>query len=285
VSTLVPEAPEAAAHHRPGKTVLQPRSGWQAIHLHELWDYRELLWILAMRDIKVRYKQTVLGAAWALLQPLLQTIVFVAFFSGMAPSDVNPKVFFFSGSLIYQLFATAITNSGNSLVGNQNLITKVYFPRLVIPIAAVITSLIDFAIGLVLLVAMLGYYHVMPGPIIVLFPVFVLLAFLASLGVGLWLSAMNVEFRDVRYVIPFMVQFMMFVTPVIYPVSFVHQRWKRILLSLNPMTGPVEGFRWCVLHTEVHWNIMLISIGMIVVLLVSGLFYFRRMEKNFADLV
>jgi lipopolysaccharide transport system permease protein len=267
------------------KTILRPRAGWQAINLREIFHYRELLWILAMRDIKVRYKQTILGAGWALLQPLLQTIVFVAFFGGYVPDNVNPKIFFMCGSLLWQLFATAVTNSGNSLVGNQNLITKVYFPRLVIPVAAVITSLVDFLIGLVLLAAMLLIYRVAPSPMAILFPVFVLLAFLASLGVGLWLSAMNVEFRDVRYIIPFIVSFMIFVTPVIFPVSHFHKQWLRILLSLNPMTGPVEGFRWCILGTEIHGEILGISIGMIALILISGLFYFRRMEKNFADVV
>ncbi len=267
-----------------GKIILEPRSGWQPIHFKDLWEYRELLWTLALRDVRVRYKQTVLGAAWAIIQPLANTIVFVVFFSGYAPAGVTPQIFFFAGLLPWQLFATSVTNASNSLVGSQQLITKIYFPRLVIPLAAVVTSLIDFAISLVVLGLMMGFYRVAPSPMIFLAPVFVVLAFLAALAVGLWLSALNVEFRDVRYVVPFLVQFWLFVTPVIYPASHFKKLWVRVLLSVNPMSGAVEGFRWCVLGTERPSGMLLASVGMVAILLVGGLYYFRRMERTFADI-
>jgi lipopolysaccharide transport system permease protein len=271
---------------RNNKAVLEPRSGWQAIHFGELWQYRELLFILAGRDIKVRYKQTVLGAAWALIQPLLNTIVFVAIFSGLAPGGCNPKIFFFAGNLIWILFSSAVSSAGNSLIGNQNLIAKVYFPRLVIPIASVIVSLADFCVGFGLLIVMMLIFRVEWPETMLLIPVFVAMAFLAALSVGLWLAALNVEFRDIRYVIPFLVQFGIFITPVIYPANrFDKTPWKLYLLGLNPMSGVVEGFRWCILGTEVHWYLVVMSGITTLILLTGGLFYFRRMEKTFADLV
>ena len=217
------------------------------MNLKELWTYRELLWILAMRDVRVRYKQTLLGVAWAILQPFLTMVVFTIVFArlaGVSTDGVQPELFYFCGLLPWQLFASSMAQAGNSLVGNQNLITKVYFPRLVIPIAAVITGLIDFAIGLALLLLMMVWYGVMPGKAILAMPIFVLLAFTAALAVGLWLSALNVEYRDVRYAIPFLAQFGLFVTPIAYPSSLVPEGLKRTLLGLNPMTGVVEGFRW-----------------------------------------
>jgi lipopolysaccharide transport system permease protein len=284
--SLTSQIPAQQSPPAPGavKLVLQPRSGWQPIHFGDLWKYRELLWTLALRDIRVRYKQTVLGAAWAIIQPLANTIVFVAFFSGFAPPGISAQVFFFTGLLPWQLFSTSLTNASNSLVGSQQLITKVYFPRLVIPLAAVVTSLIDFAISFAVLVLMMAYYRVPPSPMCLMAPLFVVLAFLAALAVGLWLSAMNVEFRDVRYVVPFLVQFWLFVTPVIYPASHVHTPWKRILLGLNPMSGVVEGFRWCILGTDRPSGMILASVGMVLVLLIGGLYYFRRMERTFADI-
>jgi lipopolysaccharide transport system permease protein len=266
-------------------TVLRPQVGWRAIGLHELWEYRQLLVILALRDIRVRYKQTVLGVAWAILQPLLTMIIFVAFFAGHAPRGVVPQLFFYTGLLPWQLFATSLTSAGNSLVANESLITKVYFPRLVMPIAAVVTALIDFTIASVLLVGLMIYYRTAPGPAVLLLPAFILMGFLAALGVGLWLAAMNVEFRDIRYIIPFLTQFMLFVTPVIYPYTEVHAGWKRLLLSINPMSGVVEGFRWCLLGTPLPTRLLLSSIAMILLLLTGGVFYFRRMERNFADLI
>lgn len=270
------------------RVLLRRRTGWQPVHLSELWRYRELLWILALRDIKVRYKQTALGAMWAILQPFLTMLVFTIFFArlGKLPTDgVQPQLFYFCGLLPWQLFSNALTQAGNSLVGNQNLITKVYFPRLVIPIAAVITGLIDFAIALLVLAGMMVWYHVPPAPQLLLFPAFVAMGFLAAVGVGLWLSALNVEFRDVRYVIPFLTQFWLFITPIAYPSSIVPAGWKRMVLGLNPMSGVVEGFRWCVLGTPAPGRVIVLSLATILVLLVGGLFYFRRMEKTFADLV
>jgi len=269
------------------EVLLRPRKGWQPIDLIDLWNYRELLIILALRDIKVRYKQTVLGAAWAIIQPFVQMIVFTML-AGMGNIDtqgIPAPVFYFCGSIIWMLFATALTNSSNSLVGSQNLITKIYFPRLVIPISAVITSLLDFAIALAMFfVIVLVYRQPLHWQMLSL-PIFVALAFFAALAVGLWLSAMNVEFRDVRYIIPFMVQIWLFITPVIYPAASVIKPWKRIMLACNPMTGVVEGFRWCMLGTPWPGRLLVVSMASITVLLIGGLFYFRRMEKTFADLV
>jgi lipopolysaccharide transport system permease protein len=270
---------------RAGTTVLRPESGWRPIRFGELWNYRELLWILALRDVRVRYKQTLLGVAWAILQPLLQMLVFVAFFSGYSPPGVKPQLFFFVGLLPWQLFSTSMNNAGNSLIANQGLITKVYFPRLVIPIASVITALLDFLVASLMLIGLMLYFHVAPKPAVLLIPFFVALNFLASMAVGLWLAALNVEYRDVRYVIPFLTQFWLFVTPLIYPYSGVQSPWRRGLLALNPMSGVVEGFRWAILGTEFHPQLLASSVGVIAILLISGLFYFRRMEETFADVV
>jgi lipopolysaccharide transport system permease protein len=270
------------------RVLLRRRSGWQPVNLKELWHYRELLWILAVRDIRVRYKQTLLGVTWAVLQPLLTMLVFTIFFAklGNLPTDgVQPQLFYFCGLLPWQLFSNSLTQAGNSLVGNQNLITKVYFPRLAIPIAAVVTGLVDFAVAMLVLIPMMAWYHAVPGWQVIMFPVFVAMAFLAALAVGLWLSALNVEYRDVRYVIPFLVQFWLFVTPIAYPASLVPAGWKRVVLGLNPMSGVVEGFRWSMLGRPTPGPLVWVSVVMIAVLLVSGLLYFRRMEKTFADLV
>jgi lipopolysaccharide transport system permease protein len=270
---------------RPGATVIEPRAGWQPVHFADLWAYRELLLILALRDVRVRYKQTVLGIAWALIQPILQTAVLVIFFKGFSPPNVSPLLFYFCGLLPWQLFSTALTNSSNSLISNQNLITKIYFPRLVIPISAVITSLVDFAVSFALLICIMIYQRAVPSPLCLLLPVFIAMSFFAALSIGLWLSALNVEFRDVRYVVPFFVQFWFFITPIIYPASHVPAGWKRTLLGLNPVSGAVEGFRWCLLGIDYEPTLMLTSLGMIAVLLIAGLFYFRRVEQNFADVI
>jgi len=269
------------------KLKLRPKVGWQPVDFAELWHYRELLWILALRDIRVRYKQTALGVAWALVQPLLQMVIFTILFAGngFPTDDVAAPLFYFGGMLPWLLFSNSLTNSGNSLVGNQNLITKVYFPRLVIPMAAVVTGLIDFAIALVVLAGMMAAYRVTPSPAIILLPLFILLAFAAALAVGLWLSALNVEYRDVRYVIPFLVQSWFFISLVIYPSSMVTKRWKRALLGMNPMSGVIEGFRWCMFGKPAPGPMLLVSVATIGVLLIGGFYYFRRMEKTFADLV
>ncbi|MGB6877092.1 MAG: ABC transporter permease [Candidatus Acidiferrales bacterium] len=271
----------------PRKLKLRPKSGWQPIDFAELWYYRELLWILAKRDIQVRYKQTVLGILWAVIQPFAQMIIFTLLFAknGFSTDGIIPPVFYFSGSICWMLFANSLTTAGNSLTNNQNLITKVYFPRLVMPIAAGVTGFVDFAISFLLLIVLMAWYHVVPTLTILLLPVFVALAMLASLAISLWLSALNVQYRDVRYAINFVVQFWFFVTPVIYPSSIVKAHWKKVILGINPMSGVVEGFRWCLFGRPAPGAMTVVSIVTIFVLLTGGLFYFRRMEKTFADFV
>lgn len=268
--------------------ILQPSRGFLKLKLRDLWEYRELLYFLVWRDVKVRYKQTVLGAAWAVLQPVMTMIVFSIFFGRLAkvPSDGIPyPVFAFTALLPWQLFAYALNESSNSLVSNQNLITKVYFPRLVIPIAAVLAGLVDFGIAFVILMGLMWYYGIVPTAAVALLPLFVLLAIVTALAVGLWLSALNVKYRDVRYTIPFLTQLWMFATPVAYPSSIVPKPW-RALLGLNPLAGVVEGFRWALLGRATEPGPLLaVSIAVVLALLVGGLIYFRRTESTFADVV
>ena len=268
--------------------VIQPSTGWVSLRLAELWESRELLGFLIWRDVAVRYKQTVLGVAWAVIQPFFTMVIFSVFFGALAkmPSDGIPyPVFAFCGLLPWQLFAHALNDSGNSLVASQNLITKVYFPRLVIPIAAVVAGLVDFAIAFLILLAMMAVFHVVPTASIAMLPVFLCLAVASALAVGLWLSALNVRYRDVRYMIPFLTQVWLFTTPVAYSSTLVPARW-RLLYGLNPMVGVVEGFRWSLLGTA-HGPgpMLLVSAAVVLLLLVSGLYYFRRMERTFADIV
>jgi len=267
---------------------IEPASSWPALGLRELWEYRELLYFLTWRDIKVRYKQTALGAAWAVIQPFFLMVVFSLFFGRLAgvPSDGVPyPIFSFCGLLPWQLFANSLTQSSNSLVGSQNLITKVYFPRLVVPISAVLGGLVDFAISFVILLGMLFYYGIMPGWQIVALPGLIVLAVMTALAVGLWLSALNVQYRDVRYTINFLVQFWLFATPVAYPSSIVPEKW-RAVYGLNPMVGVVDGFRWALLgRPQSPGVLVLVSTVVVLLLLVGGLYYFRRMEQQFADIV
>lgn len=267
---------------------IRPSGRWMSVGLRELWEYRELLYFLIWRDVKVRYKQTALGAAWAILQPLMMMVVFSLFFGYLAglPSDGIPyPIFTFCALLPWQLFAHALTESSNSLVANERLITKVYFPRLVVPIAAVLGGLVDFAIAFVILLLMMLYYGVVPTWAIVTLPGFILLAIITALGVGLWLSALNVQYRDVRHTMGFLIQFWLFVTPVAYSSSLVPERW-RPLYGLNPMVGVVEGFRWALLgKSEPPGALLGVSVAVVVLLLVGGLYYFRRMEQEFADVV
>jgi len=267
---------------------IEPARGWTSLSLGELWQYRELLYFLTWRDVKVRYKQTVLGAAWAIIQPLFLMVVFSLFFGRLArvPSDGVPyPVFTLCALLPWQLFSHALTESSNSVVGNQNLITKVYFPRLVIPIASVLGGVIDFVIAFGLLLVLMLYYGIAPGLPIVTLPGFILLALLTALGVGLWLAALNAQYRDVRYTINFLVQLWLVATPVAYPSSLIPERW-RAIYGLNPMAGVVEGFRWALLGKSEPPGLMLwVSIAVVVLLLVGGLYYFRRMEQQFADVV
>jgi lipopolysaccharide transport system permease protein len=258
------------------------------LRLGELWAYRELLYFLVWRDIKVRYKQTVLGAAWVIIQPLLTMVVFTLFFGNLAkvPSDGIPyPLFSFAGLVPWTLFAYSLTESSGSLVTNQNLITKVYFPRLIIPLASVLAGLVDFAISFAVLLVLMLYYGVVPQVWALTVPLFVIFAVLAALSVGIWLSALNVEFRDVRYTIPFLTQFWMFLTPLAYASSLVPSRW-RLIYGLNPMAGVVEGFRWALLgRTNAPSVLLAASIPAVVVLLIGGTYYFRRMERTFADVV
>lgn len=269
-------------------TIIRPSKGWISLKLRELWEYRELLLFLAWRDISVRYKQTVLGAAWAIIQPFFTMLVFSLFFGrlGNIPSDGVPyPIFTYAALLPWQYFATALAGSGDSLVGSANLLSKVYFPRLVIPMASVLPPLVDFALAFVILLGMMLFYGIVPTWNVVWLPLFLLLALITALGAGLWLSAMNVQYRDIRYTIPFLVQFWMFASPVAYPSSMVPEPW-RPLYGLNPMAGVIEGFRWALLDTNTGPGpMMAISAVMALLLLVSGAFYFRRMEKRFADVV
>jgi len=267
--------------------VLKPSRGFLRLKLADIWEYRELLYFLVWRDVNVRYKQTALGAAWAILQPVMTMLVFSVFFGRLAkmPSDGIPyPVFAFAALLPWQLFAYALSESSNSLVTNQNLITKVYFPRLVIPISSVLAGLVDFAVAFVVLLILMLYYGITPTAAIAVLPLFVLLAIVTALAVGLWLSALNVRYRDVRYTIPFLTQFWLFATPVAYPSSLVPARW-RPLLGLNPMAGVVDGFRWALLgRSGAPGPLLWVSIAAVVILLAGGLMYFRRMEATFADI-
>ena len=256
--------------------------------VRELWTHRELLLFLVWRDIKVRYQQTVLGAAWAILQPLLTMFVFALLFGRLAklPSDNIPyPLFVFTALLPWQLFAFAMTESSNSLVANQHLIRKVYFPRLIIPLSAVLVGLVDFAISMVVLIGMMMYYGFRPAATFFLFVPFLLLAVMTALGIGFWLSALNIKYRDIKYVIPFLAQFWMFATPVAYSSKVVPPEW-RTLYGLNPMAGVVDGFRWALLGSGTgSTTVILISAIAVVCILVSGIAYFKHMERTFADMV
>jgi lipopolysaccharide transport system permease protein len=268
--------------------VIRPSSGWLPLNLRAVWEYRELLYFLTWRDVKVRYKQTALGVAWAVLQPLLLMGAFSIFFGRLAkvPSDGLPyPIFAFSALLPWQLFAHALAQSSNSLVANDKLITKIFFPRLVIPLSAVLSGVIDFFIAFGVFLVLMVYYGIPPTGAFWSIPFFVLLAVATALAVGLWLAALNVEYRDVRYVVPFIIQFWFFVSPVAYPTSLVPGPWQ-LLYAVNPMVGVIEGFRWALLGKTPGpgWELM-ISVAVIAVLLTGGLYYFRRMERTFADLV
>jgi len=269
-------------------SIIGPKKGWIPIDLPEIWKYRELLYFLTKRDIKVRYKQTVLGGLWAIIQPVFTMLVFTLFFGKLAkvPSDGIPyPIFVYAGLLPWTYFANALSASGNSLVGSQNLITKVYFPRLIIPASASLAGLLDFFIAMLVLGIMMVYYQFMPGAGIFIFPVLVGLTFMCAVGVGLWLSALNVEYRDIRYAIPFLIQLWMFVSPVIYPISMVKERY-HWLMALNPMGGVIKAYRASLLgHQSIDFTLLGISTVVIILLFLSGMFYFRRMEKTFADVV
>jgi lipopolysaccharide transport system permease protein len=269
-------------------TVIEPSKGWIPVDLKEIWKYRELLYFLTKREIQVRYKQTVLGALWAIIQPVLTMVVFTLFFGRLAkmPSDGIPyPIFVYAGLLPWTYFANALSNSGNSLVGSANLISKVYFPRIIIPGSASLAGLLDFFVAMVVLFVMMAYYDFVPGVEILLFPFLIGLTFLCAVGVGLWFSALNVQYRDIRYVIPFLIQLWMFVSPVIYPVSLVPQNYQWVL-ALNPMGGVIRAYRASLLgHQPVDWLLLGISTGIIIMIFTIGMYYFRRMEKTFADVI
>ncbi len=267
--------------------VIEPQSGWVSLELNDLWRYRDLLFLLTWRDIKVRYKQTALGAAWAVLQPLLTMLIFSLIFGQLAklPSDGVPyPIFTFTALLPWQLFAFALTNSSQSLVGSQNLVSKVYFPRLIIPLASVFPSLADFAVSFVVLIGMMVWYQIPLTARVLALPLFLLLAVASALAVGLWLSALNVEYRDIRYVVPFLTLFWQYATPVAYSASLIPEKW-RLLYGLNPMTGVVEGFRWALLGSGRMDGMIWVSAVIILLILAGGLAYFRRMESTFADVI
>jgi lipopolysaccharide transport system permease protein len=283
----VPLKPAGAGLTRPVLRIA-PSSGWVSLRLRELWDYRELLYFLTWRDIKVRYKQTALGAAWAIIQPVFTMVVFSLFFGRLAriPSDGLPYPIFAYAALVpWTFFANGLNQSSNSLVGSANLIRKVYFPRLAIPISTVLSEMIDFALAFLVLIGMMFYYGVDLTTKALFLPLFLLLALVTSLAVGLWLSAMNVQYRDVRYAVPFLTQFWMFATPIAYPSTLLPEPW-RTLYGINPMAGVVEGFRWALLGSDTAPGPMIgVSALAATIILVTGAFYFRRMEKTFADVV
>jgi lipopolysaccharide transport system permease protein len=268
--------------------IIKPTKGWGALDLTKLWDYRELLYFLTWRDIKVRYKQTVLGAAWAIIQPFFTMVVFSLFFGKLAkiPSDNIPYPIFAYAALVpWTFFANGLNQSSNSLVTSANLIKKIYFPRLIIPISGVISGIVDFVLAFVVLIGMMLYYNIFPTWNILWLPLLLLLAFITALGIGLWLSALNVEYRDVRYVIPFLTQFWLFATPIAYPSSLLSDPW-RTIYGINPMVGVVEGFRWALLATDTAPGLTIaVSSIAALAILIGGAFYFRRMEKTFADVV
>lgn len=279
-------APEGANIQTP--IVIKPSRGWVNLQLKEIWEYRELLYFLAWRDIKVRYKQTVLGASWAVLQPFLTMVIFSIFFGGLAgvPSDDIPYPIFSYAALVpWMFFANGLTKSTQSLVAGGNMVKKIYFPRLIMPMSAVFSGLVDFVLAFVVLMGMMLYFSIVPTTAIIWLPLLLLLGLITSLGVGMWLTAMNVQFRDIRYVMPFIVQAWMFATPIAYPSSLLDESW-RTLYALNPMVGVVEGFRWALLGVDTQPGPMILVSSLVAIgLLVSGAFYFRRMEKSFADVV
>jgi lipopolysaccharide transport system permease protein len=274
---------------------LRPSSGWAALNLRDLWIYRELVYFMTWRDLKVRYKQTLLGVSWAILEPFATMVVFSIFFGGLAriPTDNNIPypVFTFVALLPWGLFAKALNTASRSLVTHQNMVTKIYFPRLVLPLASVVAGVVDFLIGCVVLIGIMAYY-ILKGQLqfafswaLLTLPLFLLLALVTALGVALWLSALYVQYRDVNYLLPFLSEFLRIVSPVVYSSTLVPEKWQ-VIYSLNPMAGVLNGFRWAILNTPTGPGPgMFISIGVAILILVSGLFYFRRMEKTFADTI
>lgn len=283
-SAVVPERPDEELP----VTVIRPRRGWQSLVLADLWRYRELVYLLTWRDIKVRYKQTVLGIAWAVIQPVMATVVFALFFGKLAGlsrhSEVAYPVFVYAGMLPWSFFAEAVSQSSQSLIASSSLLTKVYFPRLVIPGASVVGLLVDFAISLVVMAFLLIVYHVVPGPNLLLLPLLILATVLAAMGTGTLLSALTVAYRDFRYVVPFLLQIWMFASPVAYPLKLVPERWQ-VVYALNPMAGIIDGYRASLLGEPLHGLCLGVSIAAAAVVFLIGVTYFRRFERRFADIV
>jgi lipopolysaccharide transport system permease protein len=267
---------------------IRPARGWAPLDLREVREYRELLYFLVWRDVKVRYKQTVLGVAWVVLQPLATTLIFTIIFGNLAkiPSENLPyAVFAMAGLIPWNYFSTAFSRGGASLVGNASLLSKVYFPRLIIPTASILGGLVDTAIVFLLLIGLMIFYGITPTWAVITLPLFLLFTIATALGISLWLSALNVQYRDVGYIVPFIAQFWMYATPIVYPASMIPEQW-RFIYALNPMTGVVEGFRWALFGTGEGPGVPLaISVIMVFVLVISGAFFFKRMEDTFADVV
>lgn len=268
--------------------LLKPSKGWIALNLKDLWLYRELIYFLTWRDVIVRYKQTVLGAAWAIIQPVINMLVLSFIFGnlGRLSTEGFPRpIFTFAALLPWGLFSKALSDTGRSMLSNRNMITKVYFPRMIIPLSSILGGLVDFSIQFLVLIGMMIYYRFMPTSAVWTLPLFLLLALATALGVGLWLSALNVLYRDINYILPFLTQFWLLLTPVGYSVSEISPQWQ-VVYALNPMVGVVQGFRWALLGTAApSWISLGISVAISLGLLVSGMFYFRRMERTFADMV
>jgi lipopolysaccharide transport system permease protein len=280
---------EITTSMEPSIIQIKPPKGWSMLNLRDLWQYRELIYFMTWRDIKVRYKQTALGASWAILKPFMMMVVFSIFFGELAkvPSDGVPyPIFSYTGLLPWELFATALSIASRSLVSNRHMITKVYFPRIILPLSSILGGLVDFLIAFVILIGMMFFYGITPTANIWTLPLFLLLALVTALGTSLWLSAMNVLYRDVGYILPFLTQFWLFITPIAYAASLVPDKYK-LLYALNPMTGVVEGFRWALLGIEesAPGPMLLVSSIISLLVLISGVIYFRRMERQFADMV
>jgi len=269
-------------------TLIKPTNGWAALNLRDLWLYRELIFFMTWRDLKVRYKQTLLGVGWAILQPFMTMIVFSIFFGSLAqvPSDGVPyPIFTYTALIPWTLFSKALQDASRSLVANSHMITKVYFPRMILPISSVLAGVVDFLIAFLVLLGMMLYFNITPTANAWTLPLFLVLAVITAIAVGLWLSALNVLYRDINYILPFLTQFWMYLTPIAYPSSMVPEKWQAIY-ALNPMTGVVEGFRWALLGTGQPPGLMtFVSAGVAIILLISGMFYFKRMERLFADRV
>jgi len=271
------------------ETVIRPSKGWSALRLHELWEYRELLYFLSWRDIKVKYKQAALGATWAIIQPFMTMVAFTLFFGNLAnmQSDGVPyPIFSYTALIPWTFFAGGLTQAANSLVADANLVRKIYYPRLLSPMSAIVSALPDFFLAFIILIGMMIFYGISPNPLTLLLLIpLLLLTIITALGIGLWLAALNVEYRDIRYTLPFLVQFWLFITPIAYPSSLIDEPW-RTIYGLNPMAGVVEGFRWVLLGSGNPPGLMfLVSTLVAVLVLIGGLFYFRRMERTFGDVI